>query len=88
MTKEELEKVEAIVNTQIQKNLPIQTESLPIDEAKKPVTKALFGEKYGSVVRVVSMGDFFKGVLWWYACRKHWGNFTFKILSESGVAAE
>ncbi len=87
MTKEELEKVEAIVNTQIQKNLPIQTESLPIDEAKKTGAKALFGEKYGSVVRVVSMGDFSKEFCGGTHAENTGAISLFKILSESGVAA-
>ena len=58
MTAEELEKVEKIVNDAIQKALPVVIKNMPIEEAKKTGAQALFGEKYGDVVRVVNMGDF------------------------------
>ena len=58
MTKEELAKVEEIVNDQIAAALPVVTKETTIDEAKKMGAMALFGEKYGSTVRVVCMGDF------------------------------
>ena len=58
LTKEELQQVEEIVNEQIRKNLTVKVENLPIEEARKTGAAALFGEKYGDIVRVVSMGDF------------------------------
>ena len=56
MTPEELEKVTEQVNTAILAGLPVETEILPIEEAKKRGAIALFGEKYGDVVRVVEIG--------------------------------
>ncbi len=54
---EELAKIEALLNAEILNALPVSTEEMPIDEAKKIGAMALFGEKYGDVVRVVSAGD-------------------------------
>lgn len=58
MTPEELQKVENYVNSVIMAAVPVNTEVLPIEEAKKKGAMALFGEKYGDVVRVVSVGDY------------------------------
>ena len=60
MTPEELEKVEKIVNDKIAEAIPVRTDVMTVDEAKKTGAMALFGEKYGETVRVVSMGDFSK----------------------------
>lgn len=87
MTKEELDKVEEIVNGYILDGIDIVTREMPIDEAKKLGAMALFGEKYGETVRVVSMGkasiEFCGGT--------HLDNTSkaglFKIVSESSVAA-
>ena len=57
MTAEEIEKVEAWVNDKISRAIPRKTEIMSVDEAKKAGAMALFGEKYGDEVRVVSMGD-------------------------------
>ena len=58
MTKEELEKIESIVNEKIWADIPVQIEQKPISEAKEMGAMALFGEKYGDIVRVVSVGDY------------------------------
>ncbi len=87
MTKEEIEQVEAIVNEQIAKDLSVITKVLPLEEAKKTGAKALFGEKYGDTVRVVSMGEFSKEFCGGTHV-EHTGVITaFKILSESGIAS-
>ena len=58
MTPEELQQVEDAVNAQILSDLAVVTREMPIDEARKSGATALFGEKYGDVVRVVSMGNY------------------------------
>ena len=58
MTAEELKKVEDIVNEKIVEAIPVETKIMTIEEAKKTGAMALFGEKYGDVVRVVSVGDY------------------------------
>lgn len=87
MTLEELEKVEAIVNEKIAEDLPVITKVMSLDEARKEGAMALFGEKYGESVRVVTMGDFSKELCGGTHV-SHTGEIrSFKILSESGVAA-
>ncbi len=87
MTKEQLAEVEARVNESILAALDINIQALKIDEAKKLGATAQFGEKYGEVVRVVSMGDY--SVEFCGGC--HLKNTAeaglFKIISEGGVAA-
>lgn len=87
MTEEEIEKVEAIVNEQIEKSIDVETKVLAIEDAKKTGAKALFNEKYGDTVRVVCMGDFSKE----FCGGTHVSNTglinSFKIVSEAGVAA-
>ena len=87
LSKEEIEKVESIVNNQIAASLPVVTQVMTIEEAKKSGAMALFGEKYGETVRVVKMGEF-STELCGGTHVKNTGSITsFKILSESGVAA-
>jgi len=87
MTAEELAKVEEIVNKEIQAALPVVTEVMSVDEAKKAGAMALFGEKYGEEVRVVSMGDFSKELCGGTHVSNTGVITTFKIISESGIAA-
>ena len=87
MTDEELAKVEAIVNEKIAQAIPVVTDIMSIEDAKKTGAMALFGEKYGETVRVVSMSDFSKE----FCGGTHVANTAairlFKIVSEAGVAA-
>ena len=87
LTAEELKKVEEIVNEQISKGLPVIVKNMPIEEAKKTGAQALFGEKYGDIVRVVNMSEFSIE----FCGGTHVSNtseiMAFKIISETGVAA-
>lgn len=87
MTAEELVQVEAMVNAEIQAALPVVTDVMSIEEAKKTGAMALFGEKYGEKVRVVSMGDFSKELCGGTHVSNTSVITTFKIVSESGIAA-
>lgn len=87
MTKEQIAEVEKLVNAQISNALPVVTEEMSLEEARKTGAMALFGEKYGEVVRVVKMGDFSTEL----CGGTHVNNTSvignFKIVSESGIAA-
>lgn len=87
LSADELRQVESIVNNAILSGLPVVTDVMPIEEAKKSGAMALFGEKYGDFVRVVRMGDFSKEL----CGGTHLDNTAkaglFKIVSESSVAA-
>ena len=82
---EELNQVEALVNEEILKNVPVTIESMPIAQAKDKGAMALFGEKYGDIVRVVTVEDF--------SCELCGGSHvantavigSFHILGESGI---
>lgn len=87
LTADELRQVEEIVNTQIQNGLAVKVENLPIEEARKTGAAALFGEKYGDIVRVVSMGDFSIEFCGGTHVANTGAITAFKILSETGVAA-
>ena len=87
MSSDEIAKVESLVNEKIAEDLDVKTDIMGIEEAKASGAMALFGEKYGDSVRVVSMGDFSKELCGGTHV-KHTGDIAaFKILSESGVAA-
>lgn len=84
---EQLKEVERLVNTWIEEDLPITTQVLPIEEAKKTGAIALFDEKYGDEVRVVSMGDVSKE----FCAGTHASNTgdlgVFRIISEESVGS-
>ena len=87
MTDAQIREVEDIVNAKIAEGIDVVTQELPIDEARKSGARALFGEKYGEIVRVVSMSEFSVE----FCGGTHVNNTaqirSFKILSEAGVAA-
>ncbi|HIY54043.1 MAG TPA: alanine--tRNA ligase [Candidatus Agathobaculum merdavium] len=86
LTAEELAQVEALVNEDILAGYPVITEEMSIDDAKKKGAMALFGEKYGAVVRVVQAGDSIE-----LCGGTHLDNTakagSFKIIGEASVAA-
>lgn len=88
VTPDELAQIEALVNKEILAAVPVVTEELPIEEAKKKGAMALFGEKYGDVVRVVSVTD---GYSTEFCGGTHLDNTSkaglFKIISETSVAS-
>lgn len=87
MTEDEIAKVEAIVNEEIAKALPVNISEMTIEDAKKTGAMALFGEKYGDIVRVVNMSDFSIELCGGTHVKNTSVITTFKIVSESGVAA-
>ena len=87
MTAEEIAEVEALVNKEIRAALPVTTDVMNIEEAKKSGAMALFDEKYSENVRVVAMGDFSKELCGGTHVANTSEILAFKILSESGIAA-
>lgn len=87
LTSEELAEAETLVNSQIFESLPISAEEMPIDEARKKGAMALFGEKYGNIVRVVSMGDYSVELCGGAHLTNTAQIGSFKIISENGIAA-
>ena len=87
MTAEEIAKVEAMVNNMILADLDVVVEELPIAEAKNKGAMALFGEKYGDVVRVVTMGDDCVEFCGGTHVAKTGQLGVFKIIAEASVAA-
>ena len=87
MTSEEIEKVENLVNEKIAESLCVTVRNMSMDEAKKEGAMALFGDKYGDIVRVVKVDDFSIEL----CGGTHIANIAqiglFKIESESGIAA-
>ena len=87
MTPAEIKEVEAIVNKEIRAALPVVTDVMGLEDAKKTGAMALFGEKYGDKVRVVRMGDFSTELCGGTHVKNTSEISCFKILSEAGVAA-
>ena len=87
MTAEEIAKTEELVNKEIQAALPVVTDIMNTDDAKKTGAMALFGEKYSDKVRVVSMGDFSKELCGGTHVENTSQITVFKIVSEAGIAA-
>ncbi len=87
ITPEQLAEIEALVNTEIRCNVPVETKLMSQDEAVASGAMALFGEKYGDVVRVLSMGDFSVELCGGTHVKRTGDIGLFKITSESGVAA-
>ena len=87
MTQEEIKKVEELVNKEISEDLPVKTEIMSLEDAKKSGAMALFGEKYGDRVRVVKMGDFSTELCGGTHVGHTGAVQELKILGESGIAA-
>ena len=87
VTPEELAKIEAYVNKVIMEGVPVVTEELPIEEAKKKGAMALFGEKYGDVVRVVTVGEYSTEFCGGTHLKNSACAGLFKIVSETSVAS-
>ncbi len=87
VTKEELETIERIVNEKVWDNIPVVTGYHNIDEAKSMGAMALFGEKYGDIVRVVQMGTYSLELCGGVHVKNTSEIGYFKILSESGIGA-
>lgn len=87
MTKEEIAKVESIVNEQIANALDVVTKEMTLEEAKKTGAMALFGEKYGDTVRVVSMGNFSVELCGGTHVSNTKEISYLKVISEAGISA-
>ena len=87
ITPEQVIEIENLVNQQIRRNLPVDVELMPIDEAKNRGAMALFGEKYEDIVRVLTMGDFSIELCGGTHVDKTGDIGLFKITSESSIAS-
>lgn len=88
VTPEQIGQIERLVNHQVRLNSPVKTEIMALDDAMKKGVTALFGEKYGQEVRVLSMGEGFSVELCGGTHARRTGDIgLLKIVSESGIAA-
>lgn len=87
LTKDEIKKIEEAVNENIRKSLAVNTDLMDLDSARKSGAMALFGEKYKDDVRVVSMGEESKELCGGTHVKNTSDIKTFKIISETGIAA-
>jgi alanyl-tRNA synthetase len=87
VTLDELRKIEALVNSEIRENAPVQTRVMALDDAKAAGAMSLFGEKYESDVRVLSIGDFSLELCGGTHVQRAGDIGLFKVMGESGVAA-
>jgi alanyl-tRNA synthetase len=87
MTKEEIAEVERRVNEQVWKNIPVEIMEKPLEEAKAMGAMALFGEKYGAVVRVVRVGDYSLELCGGTHVSNTGEIGLFKLVSESGIGS-
>ena len=87
LTKDEIKKIEEAVNENIRKSLEVNTDLMDLDSARKSGAMALFGEKYKDDVRVVSMGEESKELCGGTHVKNTSDIKTFKIISETGIAA-
>jgi alanyl-tRNA synthetase len=87
LSAEELETIECLVNEQIRANAAVDTRIMPIDQAMEAGAMALFGEKYGERVRVLSIGDFSVELCGGTHVSRAGDIGVFKIVSEAGIAS-
>lgn len=87
VTPEQIDEIEDIVNSQIMASLSVEAEETTLDKAKALGAAALFGEKYGDVVRMVSMGDYSRELCGGIHVRSTGEIGFFKILSEGGIGS-
>lgn len=87
MSADEIQQVEQLVNAEIQKNVAVEAAEMSMDDAKKQGAMALFGEKYGDVVRVLTMGEFSIELCGGTHVARTGDIGLFKVIAEGGVAS-